>query len=92
MTITPQLMRTQDANGQEMQYYAVGITCRISHNPLKAITAGTQATWNMMKSMFTALEIWRPAEPMRMISRVRSVWCRWSAERVNTAGRITDFF
>lgn len=55
LTITPQLMRTQDANGQEMQYYAVGITCRISHNPLKAITAGTQATWNMMKSMFTAL-------------------------------------
>ena len=55
LTITPQLMRAQDANGQETQYYAVGITCRISHNPLKAIAAGTQTTWNMTKTMFSAL-------------------------------------
>ena len=45
----------EDANGQETQYYAVGITCRISHNPLKAIAAGTQTTWNMTKTMFSAL-------------------------------------
>lgn len=55
VTLTPQLMHVQDANGQEADYYAVGITCRISHNPLKAVLVGSQTTWNMTKSMFTAL-------------------------------------
>ena len=55
VTLTPQRMSTLDENGKEVYYYAVGITCRISHSPFKAIVSGTQVTWNMTKTMFTAL-------------------------------------
>ena len=35
--------------------YVVGITCRISHSPFRAIVEGSKATWNMTVNMFDTL-------------------------------------
>lgn len=43
LEITPEL--TEDGR------YMVGITCKVSHNPIRAIVEGTKATWNMTKNM-----------------------------------------
>lgn len=55
LTVVPQLTEGVDAQGNPAQGYALGITCRISHNPLKAVVDGVQSTWNMVKMMFSAL-------------------------------------
>ena len=53
--VTPKLTETTDENGNAQKYYSVGITCKISHSPIKAITNGTKATWNLTKTMFAAI-------------------------------------
>lgn len=35
--------------------YVVGITCEVSHSPIKAVVEGTKATWNMTKNMFVTI-------------------------------------
>lgn len=55
VNLTPQLIVGVDSSGKEIEKYAVGITCKISHNPLKAVVSGTQSTWNITKLMFSAL-------------------------------------
>lgn len=35
--------------------YVIGVTSRVSHNPAKAVSEGSKATWNMTKSMFATM-------------------------------------
>lgn len=35
--------------------YVVGITCKVSHNPARAVIEGTKATWNMTKNLFITI-------------------------------------
>ena len=55
VSVVPQLKDGVDAQGNPVQGYALGVTCKISHNPVKAVVDGAQATWNMVKMMFSAL-------------------------------------
>lgn len=54
-SVVPQLTEGVDAQGNPAQGYAIGVTSKISHNPLKAVVSGAQATWNIAKTMFSAL-------------------------------------
>ncbi len=47
INITPEL--SEDGR------YVVGITCKVSHNPVKAVVEGTKATWNMTKNLFVTI-------------------------------------
>ena len=55
VSVVPQLKDSVDAQGNPVQGYALGVTCKISHNPFMAVVDGAQATWNMVKMMFSAL-------------------------------------
>ena len=55
VTMTPQLTEGTDAQGNPVQSYVLGVTCKISHNPFMALVDGAQSTWNMVKMMFSAL-------------------------------------
>lgn len=55
VSVVPQLKDGVDAQGNPVQGYALGVTCKISHNPFMAVVDGAQATWNMVKMMFSAL-------------------------------------
>lgn len=44
LKVTPEL--------SEDSRFIVGVTCKVSHNPIKAVVEGTKATWNMTKNMF----------------------------------------
>lgn len=44
---------TPEPAGEGM--YLVGITCKVSYNPAKAIVEGTKETWNMTKILFVAI-------------------------------------
>ncbi len=51
----PTLSEGVDSQGNTVNYYVLGISCKISHSPFKALVAGTQSTWAMTKMMFAAL-------------------------------------
>ena len=51
----PTLAEGVDSQGNVVNYYVLGITCKISHSPFKALVAGAQSTWAMTKMMFSAL-------------------------------------
>ncbi len=51
----PTLASGVDSQGNTVNYYVLGISCKISHSPFKALVAGTQSTWAMTKMMFAAL-------------------------------------
>ncbi len=54
--VTPQLQQTVDEDGEVIsESYVIGITSKISHSPIKAITNGAKATWNIVKLMFQSL-------------------------------------
>ena len=55
VSVVPQLKDGVDAQGNPVQGYALGVTCKISHNPFMAVVDGAQSTWNMVKMMFSAL-------------------------------------
>lgn len=55
VSVVPQLTEGVDAQGNPAHGYVLGVTCKISHNPLMAIVDGAQSTWNMVKMMFSAL-------------------------------------
>lgn len=55
VTVVPQLTEGADSQGNPVKGYALGITCKISHNPFMAVVDGAQSTWNMVKMMFSAL-------------------------------------
>lgn len=56
MELTPVLSDVTDENGNVVeQRYVIGITSKIIHNPLKALAAGTQATWNIGVMIFDSL-------------------------------------
>ncbi len=52
----PTLAEGVDSQGNTVNYYVLGITCKISHSPFKAVIAGSQSTWEMTKMMFSSLE------------------------------------
>ncbi len=52
---TPKLQEGVDSQGNTVNYYVLGITCKVSHSPAQALVAGTQSTWAMTKMMFSAL-------------------------------------
>lgn len=56
MSLTPQKSETVDAAGNKTEGYMVGFTCKISHNPFKAVVSGVQSTWNINKMMFVSLK------------------------------------
>ena len=47
LTVTPDI--------NEDGRYVVGITCKVSHSPVKAVVEGTKATWNMTKNMLVTI-------------------------------------
>ncbi len=53
--VKPTLAEGTDSQGNAVNYYVLGITCKISHSPFKALIAGTQSTWALTKMMFAAL-------------------------------------
>ncbi len=53
--VKPTLAEGTDSQGNTVNYYVLGITCKISHSPFKALIAGTQSTWALTKMMFAAL-------------------------------------
>lgn len=54
-SVTPILTEGVDSEGNTITRYVVGITCKASHNPIKAVIYGTQSTWNLTKLMFSSL-------------------------------------
>lgn len=54
-TVMPMLVESTDENGNAASRYVVGITCKVSHNPLKAVIYGTQSSWELTKLMFSAI-------------------------------------
>ena len=53
--VRPTLAEGVDAQGNKVSHYVLGVTCKISHSPFKAVVAGAQSTWGMTKMMFSAL-------------------------------------
>lgn len=54
-SVTPTLVESTDESGNAVSRYIVGITCKVSHNPLKAVIYGTQSSWELTKLMFSAI-------------------------------------
>ncbi len=54
-TIVPVLTESVDSEGNQTSRYLVGISCKISHNPAKAVLYGAQSTWEMTKLMFSSI-------------------------------------
>ena len=57
MTLRPELATSYDEAGNEVQGYKVGITCRRSHDPFKAVVAGAESTWNLVGLMFDSIKM-----------------------------------
>ena len=53
----PAVQEGTDASGNPVTGYVIGVTCKVSHNPFKAVTAGLQSTWNMTKTLFESLRM-----------------------------------
>ena len=53
--VRPTLAEGVDAQGNKVSHYVLGVTCKISHSPFKAVVAGAQSTWGMTKMMFSAI-------------------------------------
>lgn len=53
--VTPVLTEGVDSEGNTVTRYVVGISCKISHNPVKAVIYGTQSTWELTKLMFSSI-------------------------------------
>lgn len=53
--VTPKAETYTDAEGNSQQRYLLGITCKISHSPVKAVIGGVESTWNIIKLMFDSL-------------------------------------
>lgn len=56
LNITPLLQEGVDAEGNPVKGYVLGVTCKVSHNPIKALGAGARATWNMTVTLVDALK------------------------------------
>ncbi len=56
ISVTPEMRELTAEDGTLVKSYAVGISCRVSHNPFKSVVVGAQSTWNMGKVMFTAIK------------------------------------
>ncbi len=57
LSITPQLTTGVDSLGNQVESYVLGITCKISHSPIKAVINGVKSTWNMTKTMFASIKM-----------------------------------
>ena len=56
LELTPVLSDVTDETGKVVeQRYVIGITSKITHNPVKALAAGAQSTWNLGKMIFESL-------------------------------------
>ncbi|MBR5229797.1 MAG: RIP metalloprotease RseP [Firmicutes bacterium] len=55
--VTPAVQESTDAQGNPVTGYVLGINCKISHNPFKAVAAGAQATWNMTVTLVDSLKM-----------------------------------
>ena len=56
LELTPVLSDVTDESGKVVeQRYVIGITSKITHNPVKALAAGAQSTWNLGKMIFESL-------------------------------------
>ena len=53
--LTPAIENGTDANGNPVTGYVIGITCKVSHSPFKAVIAGVQSTGNMVVTLFDSL-------------------------------------
>lgn len=53
--VQPVLMESEAANGEMVEHYAIGITSKISHNPVTALQGGVVSTWNLGKMIFESL-------------------------------------
>ena len=57
LKITPLVQEGTDASGNPATGYVLGITCKVSHNPLKSVTGGIRATWNMAVTLLDSLKM-----------------------------------
>ena len=56
LELTPVLSDITDETGKVVeQRYVIGITTKVVHNPVKALAAGAQSTWNIGKMIFESL-------------------------------------
>jgi len=55
LQVTPAVQEGTDANGNPVTGYVMGITCKVSHSPVKAVITGAQSTWNMVITLFDSL-------------------------------------
>lgn len=53
--LTPATENGTDANGNPVTGYVIGITCKVSHSPFKAVITGVQSTGNMVVTLFDSL-------------------------------------
>lgn len=53
--VQPVLMESEATNGEMVEHYAIGITSKISHNPVTALRGGVVSTWNLGKMIFESL-------------------------------------
>jgi len=54
--LTPEKTEVLNKDGTLYGYrYTIGVTCKVSHNPLKAIKNGVISTWNITKIMYQSL-------------------------------------
>ena len=55
LQITPAVQESTDASGNPVTGYVLGITCKVSHNPFKAVAVGVQSTGNMVVALFDSI-------------------------------------
>ena len=53
--VVPMVQEGTDANGNPVTGYVIGITCKVSHSPFKAVESGVKSTWNMAVALFDSL-------------------------------------
>ena len=56
LDIAPLLQEGVDAEGNPVTGYVLGVTCKVSHNPIKAVAVGARSTWNMTVTLVDSLK------------------------------------
>ncbi len=56
-SMIPKLVESTDSNGNTTTRYVLGITCKISHSPIKAFINGAKSTVNLTITMFDSFKM-----------------------------------
>ena len=55
-SMTPKLVESTDSDGNTTTRYVLGIMCKISHSPIKAVTNGAKSTWSLTVTMVQSVK------------------------------------